>query len=105
MTQLELEFDEPTFEQGSYKYSSFFIKPSEFPALKLMSLTPNYNLTFHNSGKEIGRLDFNGPQMTFTGDFDQSATVFLDWICTSFSGRLKQEYNNGYTDGQIKTSL
>ena len=52
---------------------------------------PNYNMTFHRDGKQIGQLDFNGPEMTFTGDADESAKVFFDFIARSFKARLEQE--------------
>ena len=52
---------------------------------------PNYNMTFHRDGKQIGELDFNGPEMTFTGDADESAKLFFDLIARSFKERLEQE--------------
>ena len=61
--------------------------------LKILNVTPNYNMTFHRGGKQIGVLDFNGPKMTFSGDMDESAKVFFDWIAKSFKGRLEQERN------------
>lgn len=60
-------------------------------------LKPNYNITFHNNhdtsgaGKQVGRLDFNGPEMVFEGDAAESAKVFIDWIATAFKGRLEEE--------------
>ena len=61
--------------------------------LKVLSVTPNYSMTFHNGDKQVGALDFNGPEMTFTGDAEESAKVFFDWIAQSFKGRLEQERN------------
>ena len=55
------------------------------------STAPNYNLSFHKEGKEIGKLDFNGPTMVFTGDFDESAKVFFQWIAELFQTRLERE--------------
>jgi hypothetical protein len=55
------------------------------------TLKPNYNIIFHNNGKEIGKLDFNGPAMVFTGDAEESAKVFIDWLAQSFAGRLEEE--------------
>lgn len=57
----------------------------------IRDIKPNYNVTFHRDGKQIGALDFNGPEMTFTGDAEQSAKVFFDWIAESFKSRLEQE--------------
>jgi predicted dithiol-disulfide oxidoreductase (DUF899 family) len=52
---------------------------------------PDYNISFHKDGQEIGKLDFNGPEMVFTGDAEESAKVFIDWIARSFAGRLEEE--------------
>ena len=54
-------------------------------------LDTNYNITFHSNYKQVGVLDFNGPEMTFTGDMDESAKLFFDWIAASFKERLEQE--------------
>ena len=59
--------------------------------LSLSNINPNYNIAFHRDGKQIGVLDFNGPEMTFNGDMDESAKVFFEWIANSFNGRLEQE--------------
>ena len=61
------------------------------PVLTLSDTKPSYNMTFHRDGKQIGVLDFNGPEMTFTGDADESAKVFFDFIARSFKERLDQE--------------
>ena len=55
----------------------------------------NYNIVFHKNGVEIGVLDFNGPQMTFSGDADESANVFIDYLAKSFSSRLQEEREAG----------
>lgn len=60
-------------------------------AIKILEIKPNYSMTFHNADKQVGALDFNGPEMTFTGDADESAKVFFDWVAKSFKGRLEQE--------------
>lgn len=60
-------------------------------------LKPDYNITFHNNhdtsgaGKQVGKLDFNGPELVFEGDAAESAKVFIDWIATAFKGRLEEE--------------
>ena len=59
--------------------------------LHLLDSKPNYNISFHNNGQEIGKLDFNGPALVFTGDAEESAKVFIDWIARSFYGRLEEE--------------
>jgi hypothetical protein len=74
--------------------------------LSIANLKPNYNLTFHNNrdtgglGKQVGKLDFNGPQLVFEGDAEESAKVFIDWIAKSFKGRLDEEYKRGYEDAK-----
>ena len=59
--------------------------------LSVLGTKPNYNITFHRDGKQIGALDFNGPEMVFTGDADESAKVFFDFIANAFKARLEQE--------------
>ena len=59
--------------------------------LSVSNFKPNYNIAFHNNGQEIGKLDFNGPKMVFTGDAEESAKVFIDWIARSFAARLEEE--------------
>ena len=61
------------------------------PVLTLSGIKPNYNMMFHRDGKQVGALDFNGPEMTFTGDVDESAKLFFNWIALSFKARLEQE--------------
>ena len=43
------------------------------------------------NNETIGTLDFNGPEMVFTGNADESAKVFIDFVAERFSDRLKQE--------------
>lgn len=59
--------------------------------LYIGQIKANYNISFHNNGKEIGKLDFNGPALVFTGDAEESAKVFIDWVARSFAGRLEEE--------------
>jgi hypothetical protein len=59
--------------------------------LSVFNIKPDYNISFHNNGKEIGKLDFNGPALVFTGDAEESAKVFIDWIAQTFHGRLEEE--------------
>ena len=55
------------------------------------NLKPNYNIIFHRGNTQIGVLDFNGPEMTFSGDMDESAILFIEVIANSFKARLEQE--------------
>ena len=64
--------------------------------LSILDTKPNYNITFYNNseggtGKEVGKLDFNGPELVFTGDAEESAKVFIDWVARHFRGRLEAE--------------
>jgi hypothetical protein len=59
--------------------------------LTTLNFKPNYNITFHRGNTQIGVLDFNGPEMTFSGDMDESVKLFLGLVATSFKGRLEQE--------------
>lgn len=73
------------------KYS---IKPTG--QLSTFNFKPNYNISFHNNseggtGKEVGKLDFNGSALVFTGDAEESAKVFIDWVARTFHGRLEEE--------------
>ena len=57
----------------------------------VFNLKPNYNIIFHRGNTQIGVLDFNGPEMTFSGDMDESAILFIEVIANSFKARLEQE--------------
>lgn len=59
--------------------------------ISVFNIKPDYNIAFHNNGKEIGKLDFNGPALVFTGDAEESAKVFIDWVASSFAARLEEE--------------
>lgn len=60
--------------------------------IALTNVKPNYTITFNTNNKGVvGKLDFNGPKMVFTGDAEGSAKLFMDWLAKSFMGRLKEE--------------
>jgi hypothetical protein len=63
----------------------------EIPMGKLTIAKPDYNISFHRDGKQIGKLDFNGDEMVFVGDVDESAKVFFDYLASCFRGRLEEE--------------
>lgn len=54
------------------------------------NLVEPYCITFYNGEKQLGVLDFSGPEMVFTGDVEESAKVFCDFIAQLFKGRLEQ---------------
>ncbi len=69
-------------------------KTVESPMLlkPVTNTAPNYNITFHNKdGKKVGTMDFNGPQMKFDGDAEESAKIFIDWVAIVFKERFKRE--------------
>lgn len=79
------------FWDGYVPEPTYTFKPTSEPIIGILDLKPNYNMTFHNGGKQVGALDFNGPEMTFTGDADESAKLFFDFIARSFKARLEKE--------------
>ena len=71
-----------------YDTTQFYMPTGQ---LQVANFKPNYNLTFHRDGKEVGKFDFNGPEMLFEGDAAESAKVFIDCVANAFHGRLEQE--------------
>jgi hypothetical protein len=60
--------------------------------VSVFNIKPSYNISFRNNdGQEIGKLDFNGPALVFTGDAEESAKVLIDWAARSFAARLEDE--------------
>jgi hypothetical protein len=58
-------------------------------------------MSFYNQdGDEVGVLDFTGAHLTFEGNADESAIVFMDNVSTVFLYRLMLEYNKGYKAGK-----
>ena len=71
-----------------YDTTQFYMPTGQ---LQVANFKPNYNLTIHRDGKEVGKFDFNGPEMLFEGDAAESAKVFIDCVANAFHGRLEQE--------------
>ena len=69
--------------------------------LTTFNFKPNCSITFHRGNDKVGALDFNGPEMTFSGDMDESAKLFLEFVATSFKTRLEQERAVGYREGHM----
>lgn len=68
---------------------------------------PNFKFVFHQldgngwgNGPVVGSLDFNGPEMKFEGNAEESAKVFFDYVAKCFDQRLKMEYDRGYEDAK-----
>jgi hypothetical protein len=85
----------------------YVIKTSEIADMTLSSnFTPNYTFIFGNVTKpEIGKMDFSGDRMVFTGDADEAAKLFLTMVDHYFQQRLKDEYNLGFKDGMERAFL
>jgi hypothetical protein len=62
---------------------------------------PNASIAFYNADNEnVGSLDFNGPGLTFEGNAEMSAVVFIDWLAKKFTARMKEEYEKGFAAGK-----
>ena len=95
--------DADQLTRDMFEDASEFIVPTG--QLQIANIKPNYNITFHNNyeggtGKQVGKFDFNGPEMVFEGDAAESAKVFVDWVARSFHGRLEQEREAGREEGR-----
>jgi hypothetical protein len=76
------------YKVSEYDTTQFYMPTGQ---LQVANFKPNYNLTFHRDGKEVGKFDFNGPELIFEGDAAESAKVFIDCVANAFHGRLEQE--------------
>lgn len=76
-------------EAGPWTTEQLVVPTSQLYTLS--NLKPSHNITLSNAEGEVGRLDFNGPQLVFIGNADESAKVFLDWVAHYFDQRLKDE--------------
>lgn len=81
-------------KQGRECDCEFTVRTITGESLTLVN-KPDYNITFFQDGKQIGSLDFNGPEMKFEGEAEEGAKTFFKWIAESFSGRLAEEREAG----------
>jgi hypothetical protein len=59
-------------------------------------IKPSYSFIFFGPDqKEVGRLDFNDPAMTFEGNAEESARVFFNMVAVHFKRRLEEEREAG----------
>lgn len=57
-----------------------------------INLKPSYTITMHRPDREVaGKLDFNGPKLIFTGDAEESAKVFMNYLTMVWDKRLQEE--------------
>jgi hypothetical protein len=54
----------------------------------LLESKPNYMLSFHKEGKQVGTFDFNEGKMHFEGELSESGEIFVDWVIGAFKQRL-----------------
>lgn len=60
--------------------------------VEVQFVKPDYSVTFYrNENQSVGKLDFNGSELVFTGEADASAKVFFHFVAESFSQRLESE--------------
>ena len=60
--------------------------------LLINEFKPLYTITMnHSDGEVVGRFDFNGPKLIFTGDAEESAKVFVNYLTMIWDKRLQEE--------------
>ena len=60
--------------------------------LLINNFKPSYTITMnHSDGECVGRFDFNGPKLVFTGDAEESAKVFVNYLAMIWEKRLQEE--------------
>jgi hypothetical protein len=60
--------------------------------LLINKFKPSYTITMnHSDGEVVGRFDFNGPKLIFTGDAEESAKVFVNYLTMIWDKRLQEE--------------
>jgi len=75
--------------------------PDDMTTYALRDITPSYNIKFSNADNEqLGAIDFNGPGLTFEGNAELSAIIFIDWLAKTWSKRLQEEYDKGFAAGK-----
>lgn len=67
--------------------------------------TSRRTMTFYDKDNEvIGELDYDGPELKFTGKAEESAQVFLRALTRAFAARLEQERKQAVEDYISKRS-
>ncbi len=70
----------------------YAIPTEQLQRYTLAAAKPNHRFVLCGEGnKEVASLDFNGPELVFTGDADKGAQVFLDFLAKYFHERLTRE--------------
>jgi hypothetical protein len=58
----------------------------------------------NNENQNVGVLDFNGPQMTFKGNADESAKKFIEFAALHFQQRLQEERLKAHEAIRVKVT-
>ena len=59
--------------------------------LLINNFKPSYTIEMRHGTGEVSKLDFNGPKLIFTGDAEESAKVFFDYLAMIWEQRLQEE--------------
>ena len=66
--------------------------PKEFSRMLINNIRPAYTITMRRpDNSDAGQLDFNGPKLIFTGDAEESAKIFINWLSIRWEQRLQEE--------------
>jgi hypothetical protein len=82
-------------------YVDFYISKENVEKLAINSSLPEHSFTMFLHGKEVGIVDWTTGKLIFSGDADESAKIFFDflknyvdaYIDEEFKRRLKHEIN------------
>ena len=55
----------------------------------------DYNITFCKDGQKIGRMEWNDGVMKFTGNAEESAKVFFEYLKGLIDSYIAREKQNG----------
>jgi len=77
--------------------------------IKAFEVVPSKSLTFHNADNiEVGRLEFEGTQLKFTGNADEASVLLFEFIKNFFELYINKEINSGVVkalDSNIKETI
>ena len=59
--------------------------------LLINNFKPSYTIEMRHGTGEVSKLDFNGPKLIFTGDAEESAKIFINWLSIRWEQRLQEE--------------
>lgn len=88
-SQLVEEVDWPPLK--TYSPEEFILRKEDFPELSIYQPGDPCNLSFHNDKGEVGRIEFGGSKVIFTGSADESALAFVEFVARAFKARLEAE--------------